>query len=286
MNFLQSGVTKYVDLNILKWQKFILSQVWWLHQQSGILSKGSTDNSLARWGFTVYLLLYDVVISFSVSPSTLPICLLRTHTDLEWFNLNQLSLCWEEHAKISSFPIQLSLQQGQHPAIYFQSVMIALQSSQKAMAGLILEVVLKDFFHCTQCKGCPLKLCKKSDLDLFLDRIFFFCAKFFFPSSGYLLNCNDECIFKTWRKTWEILAITEGHKLRLSCSCSECYLYNTAIITGPDVKSSIELNKLNQTEHSRHLFLLVCNPFLIGLNHNWFSFKTLFSLSPFIQVLW
>lgn len=76
-------------------------------------------------------------------------------------------------------------------------------------------------------------------------------------------------------KTWEILAITEGHKLRLSYSCSECYLYNTAIITGPDVKSSIELNKLNQTEHSRHLFLLVCNPFLFGLNHNWFSFKNI-----------
>lgn len=109
-----------------------------------------------------YLLPHDVVTWFSVPPSSLPICLslLRTHTTLEWFNLKQLSLCWEEHAKISSFHIQLSLQQGQHPAIYFQSVMIALQSSQKAMTGLILEAVLMDFFHCTQCKGRPLKLCK------------------------------------------------------------------------------------------------------------------------------
>lgn len=126
---------------------------------------------------------------------------------------------------------------------------------------------------------------QKLDLDLFLVRIFFF----FLPSSFFLHQviywiAMMNVFLKHVEKTWEILAITEGHKLRLSCFCSESYLYNTAIITVPDVKSSIELNKLNQTEHSRHLFLLVCNPFLFGCNHNWFSFKSLFSLSLLIQV--
>lgn len=120
---------------------------------------------------------------------------------------------------------------------------------------------------------------------IFRQNLFFVPSSFFLHQVIYWIAMMN-VFLKHEEKTWEILAITEGHKLRLSCSCSECYLYNTAIITGPDVKSSIELKKLNRTEHSRHLFLLVCNPFLIGLNHNWFSFKTLFSLSPFIQVLW
>lgn len=44
-------------------------------------------------------------------------------------------------------------------------------------------------------------------------------------------------------KTWEVLAITEGHKIRFSCFCSYGYLYSTAIIRGLDMQSSVELKK-------------------------------------------